>query len=42
MPIDDKVRYSDIITKTINEWDVLKERVIKRTRFFTGNRSLIA
>ena len=34
--IDDKVRYSDIITKTVNEWDVLKERVMKRTRFFTS------
>lgn len=34
--IDDKVRYSDIITQTVKEWDILKERVMTKTRFFTS------
>lgn len=34
--VADKVRYSDIITRTVNEWDLLKERVMTKTRFFTS------
>lgn len=32
----DKVGYSDIITQTVKEWDILKERVMTKTRFFTS------
>ena len=34
--VADKVGYSDIITQTVKEWDILKERVMTKTRFFTS------
>lgn len=34
--VADKVGYSDIITRTVKEWDILKERVMTKTRFFTS------